>query len=533
MMIQRPFAEPGLGHFSAQWGMPAPRLPLRVARTAARFADALLAIRLLPTALLMLALAGTAQAQLSGNGDEVFIVGVSALRGEPGKNFGGAGIKTGDLNCDGRDEIIVLQPQASVGGTLTAGTLTVIPSTATSRPDPTLSFEWNQGTSGVLNSPEVGDRYGESADVFDFDKDGCDDLFVGVPGEDLSNISDAGAVHAFRGNASSTLTTTGSSFLVDGSQAAGDEFGHSFAAMSFGASTSTHRLFVAAPFANTLVNITNTGRISKFKSAPGCLVCVVEPTFQMSSFANNVQNNDRYGVQMQAFGLGIARRFMAIRGQGANALSIAREVNTGPTSRRTFRRSSFTPAITNAGAFAEVFVAGDFDGGLDDVAMLSEFSSGSIPFEIFVVEQSGQDFVQRQRIVGPLVNTTLTSEFLFVTAMATGDFDADGFGDLAIGFTGIAEFDGNFGNVLILRGSQNGLITTNPQRLRRGFDGINGSGALDEAFGSSLAVGDFNGDGVDDLVVGVPGQRFQGQLRGGVHLIYGAQTPFIFRNGFE
>ena len=533
MMIQRPYARPGFGPFSPEWSMPATRRPLRAPRRPARLVHRLMASRLLPTVLLMLAMAGTAQAQLSGNGDEVFIVGVSALRGEPGNNFGGAGIKTGDLNCDGRDEIIVLQPQASVRGISRAGTLTVIPSTATSRPEPTLSFEWNQDTPGVSNSPEVGDRYGESADVFDFDKDGCDDLFVGVPGEDLSNISDAGAVHAFRGNALSTLTTAGSSFLVDGTQAAGDEFGHSFAAMSFGASASTHRLFVAAPFANTLVNITNTGRMSKFKSAPGCLVCLNEPTFQMSNFATNVVNNDRYGVQMQAFGLGVARRFMAIRGEGANALSIAREVNSGPVSRRTFRRSSFPPAIANAGRFAEVFVAGDFDGGLDDVAILSDFSSGSIPFEIFVVEDSGQDFVQRQRIVGPLVNTTLTSEFLFVTAMATGDFDADGFGDLAVGFTGITEFDGNFGNVIILRGSPNGLITTNPQRLHRGFDGINGSGAFDEAFGSSLAVGDFNGDGVDDLVVGVPGQRFQGEVRGGVHLIYGAREPSIFRNGFE
>lgn len=532
-MIQRPVAGPGIGLFSLQWGMPAPRRPLRVADTPAPFAHSLLAFRLLPTVLLTLAMAGTAQAQLSGNGDEVFIVGVSGLRGEAGKNFGGAGIKTGDLNCDGRDEIIVLQPQASVRGISSAGTLTVIPSTATSRPEPTLSFEWNQDTPGVTNSPEAGDRYGETADVFDFDKDGCDDLFVGVPGEDLSNLVDAGAAHAFRGNALSTLTTAGSSFLADPIPATRNEFGRSLAAMSFGTSTSTHRLFVAAPFANTLVNITKTGRLSKFKSEPGCLVCVNEPTFQMANFVTNIQNNDRYGIQMQAFGLGVARRFMAIRGEGANALSIAREVNTGPVSRRTFRRSNFTPAVANAGRFAEIFVAGDFDGGLDDVAILSEFSSGNIPFEIFVVEDSGQDFVQRQRIVGPLVNTNLTTEFLFVSAMATGDFDADGYGDLAIGFTGVAEFDGNVGNVLILRGSQNGLITTNPQRLHRGFDGINGSGAFDEAFGSSLAVGDFNGDGVDDLVVGVPGQRFQGEVRGGVHLIYGAREPSIFRNGFE
>ena len=61
---------------------------------------------------LVLTLPTDLHAQLSGNGDQLLVVGVSNLRGDPAANFGGAGIKTGDLNCDGRDEVIVMQRSA-------------------------------------------------------------------------------------------------------------------------------------------------------------------------------------------------------------------------------------------------------------------------------------------------------------------------------------------------------------------------------------------------------------------------------------
>src|SRR5262249_5345027 len=85
-----------------------------------------------------------------------------------------------------------------------------------------------------------------------------------------------------------------------------------------------------------------------------------------------------------------------------------------------------------------------------------------------------------------------------------GDFNGDGVADLAIGEPG-ATINGHpgAGDVVILLGSDNGLTTAGKELW---FEGrIPGTTAEDnDAFGSSLASGDFNGDGVSDLAIGVP-----------------------------
>ena len=52
--------------------------------------------------------------------------------------------------------------------------------------------------------------------------------------------------------------------------------------------------------------------------------------------------------------------------------------------------------------------------------------------------------------------------------------------------------------------------------------GIGGVTQAGEGFGSSLAAGDFNGDGFGDLAVGVPSESEVSPFAGAVNVLYGS-----------
>ena len=109
--------------------------------------------------------------------------------------------------------------------------------------------------------------------------------------------------------------------------------------------------------------------------------------------------------------------------------------------------------------------------------------------------------------------------------VAKGDFNGDGFADIAIGVphegvNGIPDE----GAVNVIYGSRLGLTATGDQLLIEP-DTVANVPATGDGFGSALASGDFNGDGFSDIAIGAPGKK-RGTVEdaGAVFIVNGSAT---------
>ncbi len=117
-----------------------------------------------------------------------------------------------------------------------------------------------------------------------------------------------------------------------------------------------------------------------------------------------------------------------------------------------------------------------------------------------------------------------TGPHRFGAAVAAGDFNGDGFGDIAVGAPGNS---GNRGGVKVLYGSTNRLVVTaaTANWFTQGAAGVPDTAEDGDLFGAALAAGDFNGDGRTDLAVGAPGEGIGAEAgAGSVTILLGSAT---------
>ena len=121
---------------------------------------------------------------------------------------------------------------------------------------------------------------------------------------------------------------------------------------------------------------------------------------------------------------------------------------------------------------------------------------------------------------------------LFGASLATGDFDGNGYMDLAVGVPGeaIGKLDAA-GMVNVLYSTANGVGEANSQGWEQDSSGIPGASEAGDMFGAALTTGDFNGDGVADLAIGAPGEAIGSEEdAGAVVIIYGTKKRLSSAN---
>lgn len=408
---------------------------------------------------------------------------------------------SGDFNCDGYDDLAI-SVSLDANSPYDAGRVHVIYGSpaglsATYVPDQLWDMAaadlWDDHY-GIPVDAQPEDVFGASLAAGDFNGDACDDLAIGVPGQDVGGHTNAGAVAVFYGSPS-RLASGGQYLHRDGAPfpccaASYADFGDSLAADDFNGD-GVDDLAIGVPFEN-IGAVATAGAVNViYGSSVGLSDTPVATQFwhqDVPEIQDVAESYDYFGRTMTTGdfnGDGRADLAIGAYGETVGAAAFAGAVNV---------------IYGSPAGLSATFVANQF--WHQDTANVED-----VPEERDALGQS----------------------------LAAGDFNGDGRDDLAIGAPTedvVAWFD-DAGAVNVIYGSASGLSATivPDQYWNQNVADVNEVVDSDDAFGYALAAGDFNGDGRSDLAIGAPGEGaspcpfpWTYPVAGAVNVLYGSAT---------
>ena len=241
---------------------------------------------------------------LAGAGGQLFSQDAADVAGtaEADDRFGAA-LAAGDFNNNGFADLAIGVPFEDIGASFQAGAVNVLYGAAGGLAAAGDQQFW-QGAGGVVGTAEDFDQFGFALDVGDFNDNGFADLAVGVPGESIGAIAEAGAVNVFYGAGAGGLAGAGGQLFsqdaagVAGAAEAFDHFGWAVSAGDFN-SNDFADLAVGVP-GEDLGAASDAGAVNVLYGAGGGLAAAGNQQFSQDSagVAGAAEADDNFGFAL-------------------------------------------------------------------------------------------------------------------------------------------------------------------------------------------------------------------------------------------